>query len=88
MDHQLIEDESGKGNWLVILGCPRPESHTLHDRERQISGPTFAFCAACEHQTGLHIERRDPEADWFVQAAPERLKCALHECHQPAEMQA
>ena len=81
MDHIVTEDPSGRGAWILILGCPRPQSHTLHDAERNVSGPTFAFCAACEHQVGLNVEGRDSESDWSLDAYPERLRCGFHDGH-------
>ena len=77
MDHVLVRDKSGLGSWLLILGCPKHESHELYVEAHQVSGPTFAVCAACEHQVGINLEVCDPDVDWSVQAYPERLKCGL-----------
>ena len=76
MDHVIAPDPSGTGSWVLILGCPRPEIHELTDPERGVSGPSFATCAWCEHQTGAQLEHRDPD-DWLVEFHPERLACGF-----------
>ncbi len=75
MDYVETKHPSGLGSWLIILGCPRPQSHQLRDEERKVSGPSFAFCASCEHQTGSHFENQDSETGWSLQVYPERLEC-------------
>jgi hypothetical protein len=77
MDHVLVKDKSGLGSWVLILGCPRAESHELYVEAPQVSGPTFAVCAACEHQIGINTEVCDLEVDWSVEAYPERLRCGF-----------
>jgi len=75
MDHILVRDRSGLGSWVLILGCPRAESHEMYVEAHQVSGPTFAVCAACEHQIGINLEVGDPNVDWSLEAYPERLSC-------------
>jgi hypothetical protein len=75
MRYVVTKDTSGKGSWFLIVGCPLEQAHVLRDSERNISGPSFAICANCEYQTGVHLEDRDPDADWSAQVYPERLKC-------------
>ncbi|GLH72164.1 hypothetical protein GETHLI_06660 [Geothrix limicola] len=75
MDYVEAKHPSGLGSWLIILGCPRGQSHHLRDEDRNLSGPSFAFCASCEHQAGIDFESQDSETGWSVQVFPERLVC-------------
>lgn len=75
VDHVVVNQGSGIGSWLLILGCPREQSHELHDEEAHVSGPTFAYCAHCEYQVGTRVENYDSDAEWTTQMFPERLKC-------------
>jgi len=75
VEHVLVRDRSGLGNWVLILGCPKAEFHELYDEVHQVSGPTFAHCVACKHQTGINLEACDLDAEWSLQPYPERLKC-------------
>jgi hypothetical protein len=70
-----VADPSGSGTWLLILGCPVEPSHILHDKNRTVSGPTFAICANCEHQKGINLEIHDFDSEWSNEIHPERLKC-------------
>ena len=66
------------GNWILILGCPLMEKHSLAFNDQNISGPTFAKCASCEHQIGNDYEV--PNADGSLDGAsvlPDRLECGL-----------
>ena len=78
MDHVITPDPSGLGSWVLILGCPQAERHDLADPERGVSGPSFATCASCEHQSGARFEDRDPD-DWLADFHPERLACGFPE---------
>jgi len=78
MQFVLAKDASGSGSWLLILGCPLAQAHQLLDETRQVSGPSFAACADCPHQTGTQFENRDPELDWSISIHPERLECGYH----------
>lgn len=77
MDFVMADDPSGLGSWLLILGCPEILAHQLRDEERQVSGPSFATCAGCKHQTGTHFENHDPDSEWNTQIYPERLECGF-----------
>ncbi|GEM_PF-1939504 len=79
MDHILTKDRSGKGRWMLIVGCPWTQQHQLCDDETGIKGPAFASCAACEYQRGINLELRDPDNDWSSQPFPERLLCGFEE---------
>jgi hypothetical protein len=56
MESSLVKDARGLGSWIVILGYPLKEKHTLSDPSRNLSGPTFADCAHCEYQVGKDYE--------------------------------
>ena len=64
------------GEWIIILGCPLIEKHTIADDAQDISGPSFVDCTSCEHQvgTGYAILGSDGEYDGAT-VFPERLKC-------------
>lgn len=79
MQYVVTKDSSGKGGWFLVVGCPLKQLHILRDDERNISGPSFALCASCEYQTGVHLEDRDPDVDWSAQVYPDRLKCGYYE---------
>lgn len=76
MHHVTTPDPSGHGNWLLILGCPWIEAHDLVDRDRGVSGPSFATCAGCEHQQGNGFAQVEAE-DWVSALFPERLSCGF-----------
>lgn len=52
MESTSIKDPNGIGKWILILGCPLKEKHSLTDHIERVSGPTFADCASCEFQQG------------------------------------
>ncbi len=79
MDHILTKDRSGKGHWILIVGCPWDLQHLLCDNETGIKGPSFALCAACEYQRGINLELRDADHEYSSEPFPERLQCGFNE---------
>ena len=70
--------EKKGGQWIVILDCPLDEKHSIRDEKEQISGPSFADCACCEHQAGSGYESLGMHGyQDGMQVYPERLKCRL-----------
>ena len=66
------------GQWIVILGCPLDAKHSIRDDTQQISGPSFAECACCEHQVGSGYETLGMHGyQDGTPVYPERLKCGL-----------
>lgn len=84
MDHITIKDPSAGGSWLLILGCPWAQKHLLFDRARNVSGPSFADCASCEHQIGDYFEQRELEEGWIARTFPEFLECGYGQADQAA----
>ncbi len=77
MNYLVTKDPSGLGSWVLILGCPKLQLHELRDEEWHVSGPSFACCANCPHQSGSAFESHDLNADWSMHICPERLECGL-----------
>lgn len=76
MESTSIKDPNGIGKWILILGCPLKEKHSLTDHIERVSGPTFADCASCEFQQGRDFEFRGDETGEFpFTVHPEGLKC-------------
>jgi hypothetical protein len=42
MESSLVKDARGVGSWIVILGCPLKEKHTLSDPSRNLYHFTFS----------------------------------------------
>lgn len=76
MESTLVKDKGGIGSWILILGCPLKEKHSLSDPSRSVSGPTFAGCAHCEYQVGINYEilGADGTSDGAA-LFPKRLNC-------------
>jgi hypothetical protein len=75
MEYTYIQDIHDSGSWLVILGCPLESKHHVFSHASQsLSGPTFATCAACEHQVGKNYQLLGLDNE-PVKVYPERLKC-------------
>lgn len=75
MESTSIKDPNGIGKWILILGCPLKEKHSLTDHIERVSGPTFADCASCEFQEGRNFQLFDPSGELPVAAYPELLRC-------------
>ena len=75
MESTSIKDPNGIGKWILILGCPLKEKHSLTDHIERVSGPTFADCASCEFQQGRDFEFRDPTGEFPIVVHPHLLKC-------------
>lgn len=76
MEFSLIRDESSQGKWLVIIGCPLPERHSLKDSNQKVSGPSFAQCAHCDYQVGKNYETLNADGTYDgADTYPERLRC-------------
>lgn len=86
MEHLLAKDHTGKGSWMLIIGCPWDAQHHLRDFATGVTGPSFATCASCEYQTGTNLEVRDPEHDWSSDAFPERLSCGFNKSRPPLRL--
>lgn len=68
--------EKNGGQWILILGCPLKEMHSLTDDIQDISGPTFADCAYCKYQEGTDYEVQGADRDYDATTVfPEKLKC-------------
>jgi hypothetical protein len=66
----------GGGKWILILGCPLPEKHTLKDRDSGATGPSFADCAGCPYQAGRDYEILGALGTYDASRVfPERLEC-------------
>ena len=80
MESTLVKDKGGIGSWILILGCPLKEKHSLTDDVQNVSGPTFAGCAHCEYQVGINYQilGADVGSDG-AEVFPERLKCGYEE---------
>lgn len=76
MDHVITPDPSGTGSWVLILGCPQPKLHELMAPEHGLSGPSFATCASCDHQTGAEFSLHSLDG-WVADIFPERLTCGF-----------
>jgi hypothetical protein len=74
MESTSIKDLNGIGKWILILGCPLAERHSLFDPVQNASGPTFAVCACCEFQQGRDFEFRDPTGEFPIVVHPHLLK--------------
>lgn len=73
--HKFKDPKTG-GSWIMILGCPLPEKHTLCDAQTAQTGPSFAQCAECEHQIGENFELLGAEGHYdAARIFPERLLC-------------
>lgn len=76
MDIYLLKDDRDAGSWVMIIGCPLPEKHELKDRNKGLSGPSFATCAECEYQVGKDVVILNADGEYDgVQMYPELLKC-------------
>jgi len=75
MESLLIKDAAGIGKWILILGCPLAEKHSLFDAIQNDSGPTFAVCACCEFQEGRDFQFFDSTGEFPIEAFPDLLKC-------------
>jgi hypothetical protein len=72
-----VKEKKG-GDWIVILGCPIRDKHSIFDKKRKISGPSFADCNSCEYQAGTDTVASGAEGDYAgAPLFPERLKCGL-----------
>ena len=76
MESLLIEDAAGIGKWILILGCPLAERHSLFDPVQNASGPTFAVCACCEFQEGSDFQFFDSSGEFPIEVFPDLLKCS------------
>jgi hypothetical protein len=76
MESTLVKDAGSIGRWILILGCPLKEKHTLSDKPSKLSGPTFVDCAYCRHQAGINFQILDENGD-IIEAFPESLRCGL-----------
>ena len=71
-----FKDKKYGGFWILILGCPLPEKHNLHDNATGKIGPSFAQCSQCEHQIGRNFEILDSDGEYDgAEIFPERLMC-------------
>lgn len=60
----------------MILGCPLSEKHELKDPSNGLSGPSFATCAACEHQLAKDAATLNADGEYDGgQLFPDLLKC-------------
>jgi len=75
MESTLVKDSGGIGKWILILGCPLKQKHSLTDDVQKVSGPTFTDCASCEFQQGRNFQLFDPTGELPVAAYPELLRC-------------
>ena len=72
-----FKDKIHGGSWMLILGCPLPEKHDLHDRTTEKTGPSFAQCSQCEHQIGRNFEILGEDGEYDgAKIFPERLMCS------------
>jgi len=75
VDYTSMKDDSGVGEWTVILKCPNPQNQELQDLEKGVSGPSFMTCAYCPNQIGENLYSQDDEGAFFIAIYPQRLKC-------------
>ena len=75
MESTSIKDPGGIGKWILILGCPLTEKHSLVDPDQSASGPTFATCACCEFQEGTDFKFFDSTGEFPIEVLPDLLKC-------------
>lgn len=76
MEWTHVQKDDGK--WILILGCPLREKHSLVCNDQSVSGPRFAECASCEHQIGsdYEVSGADGNLDGAL-VLPDRLKCGV-----------
>ena len=68
--------EKDGGQWILILGCPLKEKHSLTDDVQNVSGPSFADCALCRYQVGTEYEVLSADGNYDgATVLPEQLKC-------------
>jgi len=80
MDSTSIKDVNGTGKWILILGCPLKEKHTLTDDVQKVSGPTFSDCASCKFHRGKDfVFYGDETGEFPFTVHPDRLKCGFSE---------
>ena len=76
MESITKKDKGGIGSWILILGCPLKEKHSLSDLLKNVSGPTSADCAHCEYQIGKDYEILGADGTSYgAEVFPEQLKC-------------
>ncbi len=76
MNTYKYRDTTDGGFWMLILGCPLPEKHDLHDWGSGKTGPSFAQCSQCENQIGSNFEVLGSEGEYDgASIFPERLMC-------------
>ena len=75
MESTSIKDPNDIGKWILILGCPLKEKHSLTDHIERVSGPTFADCASCGFQQGKNFELLDSTGEFPIVVNPDLLKC-------------
>ena len=75
MEWTYKKEKTG-GQWILILGCPLEEKHSLADNVKNISGPSFSDCACCRYQVGTEYESLGADGNCDGETVlPERLKC-------------
>lgn len=68
--------EKDGGQWILILGCPLNEMHSLSDDIQAVSGPSFADCAYCKYQGGTEYEVLGADGNYDgANVFPKQLKC-------------
>ena len=75
MDSISVKTQGGE-RWMVILGCPLKEKHSIASEKGDLLGPGFADCARCEHQAGRNLEVISND-DIGAYVYPERLVCGF-----------
>ncbi len=70
------KDKDG-GRWILILNCPLKDKHSLTDDAGNVSGPSFADCANCEHQAGMNYEVFGSDGSYDgASVFPDRPQCS------------